>query len=109
MSAKAKVRFPWACPKCGAGAGEHGKGGEDGCISHHDTCDGLICECPEDSMDGHGEYLDDPCPCANCYHCGWGGKLPKKPKGLAAWEVKALEAGWAAPEARAKEIAGGKP
>jgi hypothetical protein len=110
MEAKVKARVPWACPKCGAGAGAHGKGGSEKCVNRRgSSCAGLICECEDDATDGHGEFFDDPCKHANCYHCGWGGTVPKKPKGLQAWETKALEAGWAAPEARAKELAGNKP
>jgi hypothetical protein len=105
-----KARFKWACPKCGAGAGAHGtKPGElcDG-DENGPACQGLICECEEDCAEDHGETFDDPCKSASCYHCGWGGTVPKKPKGLQAWEKTALAAGWSPPAARAKEIGGGR-
>jgi len=94
------------CPKCGAEPQEHGKGR---CLNDDRTCDGLICECsseefPESEEADHGESFTNLCTNANCYHCGWGGKVPQKPKGLQAWEKKALDAGWTMPVDRAKEL-----
>lgn len=65
---------------------------------------GFICDCEEDTGPDHGMTLSDTCPTATCYHCGWSGTFPPKPKGLQAWEKKALDAGWTMPEARAKEL-----
>lgn len=92
----------WACPKCGAPPNACGKGD---CLSHGENCCGLLCECDSDSNEGvsHGT-LADTCPLANCYHCGWGGKYPVKPKGLLPWEKRALELGWIMPDARADEL-----
>lgn len=84
------------CPKCGATPQKHGKGK---CLAGEGReCDGLICECdpidnPETDTETHGESFADKCTNANCYHCGWGGTVPAKPKGAQAWEKKALEAG----------------
>jgi hypothetical protein len=66
-----------------------------------------VCECwdERDESDTHGETFADPCTNANCYCCGWRGTVPPKPKGLQAWERKALDAGWTPPEKRAKELA----
>jgi hypothetical protein len=74
----AEVRVTWACPKCGARAHKHGQGGKGACQEerHCSACEGFICECPDDAADDHGRTLKDPCPNANCYHCGWGGKFP---------------------------------
>lgn len=92
----------WECPKCGTGAsgGAHGKGE---CYSSNAPtgCDGLICDCEDDCEESHGLVFADPCRNARCYHCGWGGTLPVKPKGLAPWEKKALAAGWTPPKGRA--------
>lgn len=71
----------WACPKCGADAGKHGKGGRDECQYARGSlteCGGFICECDDDGGGTHGTTLKDPCPQANCYHCGWGGTYPTK-------------------------------
>lgn len=73
------------------------------------TCEGLICECdieesPKCNDDDHGESFTNVCTNANCYHCGWGGKIPVRPKGIQAWERKALDAGWSPPAERAKEL-----
>jgi len=93
----------WACPKCGAEAHKHGK---KDCLSRGlGDCEGLICECDDDGGGPqHGQVFNDPCPNANCYHCGWGGTLPIKPKGLQKWEKQALEAGWTPPDQRKKEL-----
>ena len=88
----------WACPKCGAPAGGHGKGGGDRCNeSSGRECQGFLCECDCDTDDGHGESHADPCHCASCYHCGWGGTFPPPLKGILPWEKKALAAGWTPP------------
>jgi len=113
MSSDEKLMIiTWACPKCGATPDEHGKGGRDSCeyldnvlSSGQKNCGGFICECDEDgSDDEHGTSFEHPCTNAVCYHCGWNGKFPKKPKGLHAWEKKALDAGWIPPEQRRKEL-----
>ncbi len=94
------------CPKCGAVPHRHGRGF---CRARDSTCDGLICECYEDErseLEDHGRSLGNSCPTAVCLHCGWSGTVPKKPKGLQAWEKKALEAGWIMPAARKKELVG---
>lgn len=109
------IKIEWACPKCGAVANAHGKGGSNKCedrLSRNgEDCSGFICECDGDeggidiaTEGGHGECFSNPCPTATCYHCGWGGTFPKRPKGLQPWERKALEAGWAPPEKRKKEL-----
>ena len=93
----------WQCPNCGAN--------ETGCKNTKEPCkgmgcDGLICECDaaENAEPSHGISFENPCKVANCYHCEWGGTLPVKPKGLLAWEKKALEAGWQMPHSRKDEL-----
>lgn len=95
----------WACPKCGATPDSHGNGGVDKCRDNPTGCGGFVCECDyEDFIDlSHGLSHADPCHLAHCYHCGWGGTFPQKPKGLQAWEKKALEAGWTPPDKRLAE------
>ncbi len=104
------MKFDFKCPKCGAEPHKHGKGQ---CINDSRTidCEGLICDCedweddnPKSNHPDHGQTLENPCTGANCYHCGWGGTVPLKPKGLQSWEKKALEAGWTMPEARKLEL-----
>lgn len=76
-----KALIPWKCPKCGADADVHGKGGLDKC---EDTigrsvsnCRGLLCECDlERTGDDHGQSHDNPCPNAVCHHCTWYGTMP---------------------------------
>lgn len=108
------------CPKCGATPSKHGKGGEDACVELNGRrsvdCTGILCECFQDAElvrrsdePDHGESFTNPCEHANCYHCGWCGTLPAKPKGLAPWEKKALEAGWSPPPDRASELGLGAP
>jgi hypothetical protein len=96
------------CPKCGALPHKHGKGGKRECISREDeACEGLICDCDDyerSNEKNHGTSFLNPCHEANCYHCGYGGVMPQKPKGLEMWEKKALEAGWAPPASRRKEL-----
>lgn len=103
------MKFEWACPKCGAKAHEHGRGEYETCDGEGRTCEGFICECADEGFDeAHGTTLASPCTEASCYHCGWGGTYPVRkgvPKGLQAWEKKALAAGWTPPPARAKELA----
>lgn len=103
------MKIEFKCPKCNAPPNEHGKGGTDKCKDlqgrrNDSGCNGLLCECDDDGGEGHGESFENPCPEAHCYHCGWGGTFPVKPKGLQAWEKKALDAGWTPPEARKKEL-----
>lgn len=105
------MKFEFKCPKCGANPHEHGKGGADRCINPGARdCEGLICDCdpeeyPDSELPEHGTTLDNPCHTANCYHCEWGGIHPKPPKGLQAWEKKALAAGWTMPKSREEELA----
>ena len=103
----------WKCPKCGAGAHRHGAGGEGSCKSQGE-CEGLLCECFEyetghaialSEERDHGISHSNPCKHAACYHCGWGGVMPRPIAGLAQWERKALEAGWEMPAKRKAELA----
>ena len=94
------MKKKWACPKCGATALAHGKGGKTAC--HYDSqdgsCGGFLCECEYDGdMAKHGLVEDNVCECANCSHCGWGGRMPKEavdPAKLKGWKKKAWDAGW---------------
>ena len=91
----------WACPKCGAAANEHGKGGAGDCKDWRpgrSYCNGFLCECDGDTGTTHGESLAEPCPDARCYHCNWAGEFPKPPAKAQAWEKKALAAGWTPPK-----------
>ncbi len=103
-----EVKITWACPGCSAVAHKHGKGGAKECQSRHHDCDGFICQCDPDVAgfddEDHGTSFAKVCHNAECEHCGWSGAFPQKPKGLQAWEKKALEAGWAPPAKRAKEL-----
>ena len=97
---KAK-KVPWACPKCGAKANKHGKGGASACQYNGEgpDCCGFLCECMTDDP-GHGDTADNPCPEANCYHCGWGGTFPVPTfdaKKLKGWAKQAYDAGWKPP------------
>jgi hypothetical protein len=98
------MKIEFKCPKCQAPPNTHGKGGEEKCRYRGEGCMGFICECDSEGEEDHGESFANPCTEANCYHCGWGGTFPVKPKGLQAWEKKALEAGWVPPETRKKEL-----
>lgn len=92
------LAIKWECPKCSARPNHHGKGGASRCRYTDGllkACNGFLCEC-EDDEEHVGSYAN-PCPEANCYHCGWGGKFPTKPKGIQPWERKALDAGWMPP------------
>jgi hypothetical protein len=95
-----KIEFK--CPKCGASPNGCPKKPKISCMSHG-SCLGFICECTKEGPE-HGASFTDVCREANCYHCGWGGTFPVKPKGLQAWEKKALDAGWSPPDARSKEL-----
>lgn len=102
MSEKNKVK--WSCPNCGAAAHVHGKGGKEKCRVRQGACDGFICDCDSDGDEDHGRTYEKPCHEASCTHCGWFGTFPVKPKGLEAWEKRALEAGWTPPEKRRAEL-----
>lgn len=96
-------KIKWACPKCGAPANKHGKGGYSKCRdqSMDSGCNGFLCECEDDSDyddPDHGTTFSNPCPNANCYHCGFGGVFPKAPAKTPAWAKKALAEGWTPPE-----------
>jgi hypothetical protein len=93
-------QYPWACPNCGAKAHKRGRKNArplngfsredlESC-GNTGQCEGLLC--------GHGKSFDNPCPEANCYHCGWGGSLPVRPKKLPTWAKKALDAGFPPPK-----------
>ena len=70
-------------------------------MSREGSCAGLVCECDDDGdAPFHGETFESPCDCAVCYHCGWAGSLPVRPKALQAWERKALNEGWTPPAHR---------
>jgi hypothetical protein len=105
------MKLEFKCPKCGASPHKHGKGGKDECTYRGSSslCDGLICDCdpdqcPASELADHGQSFNNPCEEAHCYHCGWGGTIPTAPKGLQAWEKKALVAGWTPPSDRAEEL-----
>jgi len=94
------------CPKCGAKPHEHGKGETELCSGRirGELCEGLICECDffeadTDGKDDHGESESNPCEEANCYHCGWGGRMPpmSDTKDWPPWAKTALKEGWKPP------------
>jgi hypothetical protein len=100
-----ELKFEWKCPKCGAKADEHGKGGIAECkdwLGSRSRCKGLICECAQDTGSVHGETFSDRCHHATCYHCGWLGTMPRPLNNIEDWEQKALESGWIPPEEWAK-------
>lgn len=97
-------KIKWACPGCGAPPHKCGKGECESTIQFDGSCEGFVCECACDTAKDHGKTFADPCRDAHCYHCGWGGTFPKKPKGLQPWEKQALDAGWAPPKKRAVEL-----
>lgn len=107
-----RIVAAWKCPQCGAGHNAHGRGEcKSPSFDRASACDGLVCECWEDGVgeeisgaEDHGLSFSNPCIHASCYHCGWGGCMPVKPKGLQPWEKKALEAGWSPPSKRKKEL-----
>lgn len=96
----------WKCPKCGVTeTGCEGKDIKKRCMNNSvANCMGFICECDWDGDDDEHGTHKDPCPEANCYHCGWGGKFPIGPAGIMDWEQKALDAGWKPPAKRKKEL-----
>ena len=104
MSSKS---IEWACPKCEAPANKHGK---NECRDRHTRggdCPGFLCECEDGATSeqaDHGTTFANTCSNAVCYHCGWFGHFPVKPRGLAPWEKKALDAGWSPPPDRLREI-----
>jgi hypothetical protein len=95
-----KTDVEFRCPKCGALSNEHGDPKKDDCCQDADgpSCNGFLCECDDDGTELHGTTYAYPCPEANCYHCGWGGKFPKPPGKWPPWTKKAIEAGWKPPE-----------
>ena len=106
MSQEQETADPrWKCPNCGAAA--HGcgrKGAKPRNIRADDmdhkpgSCEGLLCECEDDGADPtHGVEFSNPCYDAVCYHCGWGGEMPPRPKKIKPWEKSALDNGWSPP------------
>ena len=92
----------WACPRCGAEPEKHGKGGESRCNYDSTPCYGFVCECERDTDDETHGTTREPCPVANCHHCGWGGTFPLPPpkfdpKKLRGWAKTAWGAGWRPP------------
>lgn len=85
----------WCCPKCGVESHKHPKSTKHrrSCVEvDGNWCEGMLCECDDtpgqerepgsdpDAKD-HGLTQENPCANANCYHCGWDGRLPaKEPK-----------------------------
>lgn len=70
-----KKLIPWKCPECGATHDSCGKGECRGNDRH--GCDGLCCDCEVGSEDPeHGQVEGKPCLRAECYHCGWEGRMP---------------------------------
>jgi hypothetical protein len=71
----------WRCPVCNCGP--EGCGDDDtvkkDCEARSLGCLGFVCECDNEGTETHGTP-EEPCPAANCYHCGWGGTFPKKAK-----------------------------
>jgi len=101
MATKKAEKIKWACPKCGAEPGKHGKGGDSKCEYTQGGgggCCGFLCECDGDDTPEHGSSYADPCGNAVCYHCGWYGVFPKLPGKLPAWAKKALAEGWTPPD-----------
>lgn len=106
MNAEVSV-ISWECPNCGAAYNKCGRikgvkprnGFRVDDLDHvQGSCEGLICECEFDTTEEHGTVHSDPCKTANCYHCGWGGTMPPRPKNLKPWERKAIDAGWSPPK-----------
>lgn len=92
----------YKCPKCNAPPHKHGKGGSEWCMNGPEDCEGLICECGDEygtDADDHGESESNICENANCYHCGWGGRLPliSDTKRWPPWAKTALKEGWRPP------------
>lgn len=99
-------QIEWACPKCAAPANNHGKGECRDRFARGSDCPGFICECDDEKSEqaDHGTTFTNVCSNAVCYHCDWSGDFPVKPRGLASWEKKALDAGWSPPAERRREI-----
>jgi hypothetical protein len=94
---RSEMLIPWECPRCGAPANGHGKGGRDECKSGgRKECQGFICEC-DDSESTCGTF-EHPCPNAVCHHCGWSGTFPRPPRHAKPWERRALASGWTPPK-----------
>ncbi len=82
--------LPWKCPECDAPHDKCGKGECRGTRSPGGDCDGLCCDCEVGSEDPeHGQVDSKPCLRAECYHCGWEGRIPEAKAGKVA--VFALE------------------
>lgn len=104
-------QIEWACPRCAAPPNKHGRGECKDRFARGSSCPGFICECDSSLEDfersereDHGLVFTNLCPTAHCFHCGWSGDFPVKPRGLASWEKKALDAGWSPPAERRREI-----
>lgn len=78
----------WKCPKCGATPDSHGKGKCEYTQGGSGSCYGFVCECDNDRCEATDS---DPCPAANCYHCGWGGTFPPPPIKLKGWAKTAVQ------------------
>lgn len=102
-----ELKIPWNCPKCGVDYDGHKKDDDEKCkdkSARGGSCQGFLCDCDDEGTEGHGDSYTKPCLNAVCHHCGWSGTFPVVPKGLQAWEKKALEAGWSPPEKRRQEL-----
>ena len=93
------------CPECSAPPHKCGKGGASRCLNRG-NCEGLLCECDDSddiesdtNADDHGQSESNPCESANCYHCGWGGRLPPSAdtKRWPPWAKTALKEKWRPP------------
>lgn len=106
MSVPEIETIEWKCPRCGATPEGHAHLDEDSryaCKGRGfggNDCMGFICECegPASDNEAHGTTHGQPCENATCYHCGWVGTFPQRPKKIQAWEKKALDAGWQPPK-----------
>ena len=69
-------KIKWACPRCEAPYGFHGKGKCRPPGSKR--CHGLCCECesPGANRLDHGETENNACTKTECTHCGWKGTMP---------------------------------
>ena len=99
MTNETSPKTPWKCPNCEAVANECGD--REKAMRPHEPggCSGIVCEC-EEGYEGplHGEDESDPCPFANCHHCGWGGTLPQPKYKYKGWAKKAYDHGWRPPQ-----------